>query len=294
MLFAGCQGYREIDSEYLITAIGFEEKEGKFTVFTEVLEIAADKKDTKSRLFLSDGKTPYEAVENIADLLPKKAVFDHCPSAIIGSEIKGETLKRIIKYLYDTKNLNLGICLYCTDDIKELLSLKPQTNSVGYDINAIKSNIEKTTGIPFKNKYYEICSFEIEKKAFCLPQITVNGEDAQISNLTVYSNFSPSVCLTKSDAVIFNLLSFGSKGGEFSVSGEKYRVNRVRVKTKNAKDGIKIELHCKIRDKKENRAAKLKGAAEAVVKRVKNTPAAALVSPHLAVAKNVKVIVYEN
>ena len=293
-LLSGCQGYREIDSEYLITAIGFGKKAEEYAVYTEVLSVGADKKDTESKLFSALGKTPYEAVENIAGLLPKKAVFDHCGTAVIDSETEGAKFKEIMEYLYDTKNLNLGICLYCTKSVDKVLSQKPQTSGIGYDIMAIKNNLEKTTGIPFKNKYYEICAAEMEKGAFCLPEINAKEKSIEISSQTVYSGFLPAVHLEKSEMFIFNMLSYGSKEGEISLDGKKYRFNRVSVKTEKEKDKMKIEIHCKSRNKKSKRAKALKRAAEAVIERIKSTLGAALISPHLAAAKNVKVIVYEN
>ena len=292
-LFTGCAGYREIDSEYLITAIGFEEREGKFAVYAEVLEVAADKKDTKSERFSAAGVTPYEAVENIAGLLPKKAVFDHCGTAIVSVKTKGENLKKIIKYLFDTKNLNLGICLYCAEDVEKILAQKPQGVSVGYDIMAIKSNLEKATGVSFRNKYYEICALQMEKGVFCLPKTAPGENGVQISGQVVYEDFSPVLKFEKSESALFNLLRFGAKGGEISLKGKKCRFNKVSVKTKKAGKKVKVQLNCEFRDKKTNCERELKSETESLLMKIKKTPAAVLISPALTAAKSVEVAVYD-
>ena len=286
---SACQGYREIDGEYLISAIAFSGEAEGYKVYAEVLEVAAEDKDTKNELFSAGGKTPYEAVEEITGKLPKKAVFDHCGTAIIGSNTSGEDFTGIIEYLYDAKNLNLGICLYCADNIEEILSLKPKTMSIGYDIMAVKNNLEKTTGIPFKNKYYEVCGFQMAKKGFCLPNVTAGKSGAQISAETVYIDFAPVFYLNKDEAAIFNLLLYGSGGGEISAGGKKCRYNKISTKATAGKINIKI----KYRSRKHRATAELKREAEDLIGRLSGTPAYSLISPYFTVNGQVKVEVYE-
>lgn len=290
----GCQGYREIDSEYLISAVGFEHKDSKYKVFAEVLAISSDKKDTESKLFYSTGETPYEAVSNIAAMLPKKAVFDHCSTAIIGTGIKGGKLKKVIKYLYDTKNLNLGICLYTADDVKKVLSCDNKTLSAGYDIMAIKSNNEKTTGISFKNKYYEICGMQMTAGGFSLPDIELKADRPAIVKQTVFFDFSPVCVLTKDEALIFNLLRGGSKGGEINISGKKCRVNGIKSNFKAERDTLYVNLKCNYRQHGDELNNQLKTETEKVINKLKNTAALNLLSTDIKKPSGkIKVKVYD-
>lgn len=273
VFLAGCQGYREIDSEYLISAIGFESERGEYKVYSEVLELSGEKKDAKSELFYAKGKTPYEAVSNIAANMPEKAVFDHCSTALIQSGTGGGEFKKIIKYLYDTKNLNLGICLYCADDIKEILSLDSQSLSVGYDVSAIKNNIEKTTGTDFENKYYEICSLQMSDKSFCLPKITAKEKRPLISAQTVYADFIPVYELESEETVLYNLLRGGSKGGEISVSGERLRANRIRTEIRIQDGGLFAKIHCDYRKKGDKINGVLKSEAQKLLHKLNGTKA---------------------
>ncbi|MBO4732947.1 MAG: hypothetical protein J5662_00575 [Clostridia bacterium] len=272
-LSAGCQGYREIDSEYLVSAIGFQYNESKYTVYTQVLVIAADKKDTKNELFYASGKTPYEAADDITALLPKKAVFDHCATALIQNGISGKIFKEIIKYLYDTKNLNLGICLYGADDIKGVLSLEAQTVSGGYDIVAVKNNIEKSTGIDFKNKYYEICSSQMSNGSFCLPEITIKEDRPAILSQTVYVDFYPVLKLAADEVNLYNLLRGGSGGGEISVSGKRLTVNKIGADVKLEGGVLFVKLHCRYRKSGEDTGKALKTETEKLLIKLKGTPA---------------------
>lgn len=266
-------GYREINSEYLVSAIGFDNENGSFRVYAQVLAISEEKKDSECKLFEGVGKTPYEAVANIDSQLPKKAVFDHCSTALIGESIAGKRFKTVMEYLYDTKNLNLGISLYATRDIKEVLSSDSQALSSGYDIMAIKSNIENSTGIGFKNRYYEICALQIKNGGFCLPAVSVNDNRPEISGQYVYVDFSNVFELSRGETVVYNLLRGGSSGGELSVSGKRLRINGIKVNIENKEGVISARIHCNYRQKSDELGGAIKAETEKLLKKIQNTPA---------------------
>ena len=271
--FTGCEGYREIDSEYLVSAICFDKKGNKFWAFAEVMAISTEKKDTKSKVFDSEGKTPYEAVNNIASLLPRAAVFDHCGTAIIGESIMGDDLKTIMKYLYDTKNLNLGIYIFVSDDIKKLLDCESQALSVGYDIMAVVSNIEKTSGIRFKNKYYEIESRIIANGAFCLPVAESKEDRPCITGQTVFVDYIPQTKLGKSEAAFYNLLYSGSRGGAISVSGKRCRVNKISAHLSQKSDLLSVRIKCDYRNKNDKKNGEIEKEIKKLLNKLKGTAA---------------------
>lgn len=273
-VFSGCQGYREIDSEYLVSAICFDKNEdGDFSVFAEVLAISPEKKDTKSKVFDSKGDTPYEAVNNIASLLPRTAVFDHCGTAIISKSIIGDDLKTIMKYLYDTKNLNLGIYVFVSDDIKSLLDCESQALSVGYDIMAVISNIEKTSGIRFKNKYYEIESQIIANGGFCLPVAESKENHPCIAGQTVFVDYIPQTELSKGETVFYNLLMSGSTGGAISVSGKRCRTDKINVNLSEKDNLILVNVKCCYRNKNDIMNKQIENNIKKLLNKLKGTAA---------------------
>lgn len=271
--FTGCQGYREIDSEYLISAIGFDKREEGFMAYTEVLAISPEKKDSKSKVFWAKGKTPYEAVSNIASLLPKTAVFDHCGTAIVSKSIEGEDLKTIMKYLYDTKNLNLGIYMFVSSDIEKLLGCESQALSVGYDIMAVISNIEKTSGIRFRNKYYEIESRIIANKGFCLPIAESKDNHPSITGQTVFADYTPQVNLSEDEAVFYNILFGGSTGGAIEVSGKRCRVNNISVDLIKKGSTLSVKIKCCYRNRKDDMNEQIEKSTYKLLDKLKGTSA---------------------
>ena len=290
---AACQGYREIDGEYLISAIGFEEKDENFTVCAEVLEMGADKGNTVSRLFKGEGKTPYAAVENIMTALPKRAVFDHCGTAIIGSKTGKKAFKTIVSYLYDAKNLNLAICLYCAEDTQEILSAASQGISVGYDIMLIKNNIEKATGIPFKNKYYEVVGLSMSKGVFVLPEVSLIKGHAKIGAQKVYAGFSPVFSLYESDIPFFNLLAFGSRGGEIAAGGKRCRFNGIKAGVSRGNGAAELKISVEYRSEKHRATAEIKAETEKLLARLYGNPARKLVCPGVGDKERVEVAIIE-
>ena len=268
-----CQGYREIDSEYLISAICFDKSDNGFLVLSEVLAITSDEKKTDAKVFSAYGKTPYEAVNNIAAQLPRTAVFDHCGSAVISEKIREKDLKTVMKYLYDTKNLNLGIYLFVCKDIEKLLACKSQAISVGYDIMAVERNIEKTSGIDFKNKYYEIESRIAAYGGFCLPVAAVKDSRHVISGQTVFVDYNPVITLSKNRAMLYNLIYSGSGGGAISVSGKRCRVNSIKSSISEKGNKLYIKIDCKYRQKKDNQNAEIKSQVKKLLKLIKDTAA---------------------
>lgn len=273
LTITGCQGYREIDSEYLISAIGFDKREDNFLAYTEVLAISTEKKDSKSKVFWAKGKTPYEAVSNIAALLPKTAVFDHCGTAIVSRSIEGEDLKGIMKYLYDTKNLNLGIYMFVSSDIQKLLDCESQALSVGYDIMAVILNMEKTSGIRFRNKYYEIESRIIANGGFCLPVAESKEDHPSISGQTVFVDYIPKISLSKDEAVLYNLLFSGSTGGAIEVSGKRCRVNSINTDLRENGTQLSVKIKCSYRNKKDNMNKQIEKSVYKLIYKLKDTSA---------------------
>ncbi|MBO4692794.1 MAG: hypothetical protein J5659_00155 [Clostridia bacterium] len=258
LCLSSCKGYRETDSEYYVSTICFDEAEKGFKAYVEVLVISPNDKETRSKVFSATGKTPYDAVSNTTSGMPRTAVFDHCSTAIIGTAVEGEDFKAIIKYLYDTKNLNLGIFMFTSDNIAGILKLKPQTPSVGYDIMNIETNITSNTGVSFKNKYYEICSRQIETEGFCLPVVSEKNKRPTISGETVFRDYSPVITLNKEESLVYNLLYSGSSGGEIKVSNNKCRINRLKTKLKARDKILKITVTCRYRNKSDRKSKALK------------------------------------
>ena len=269
----GCKGYRETDSEYFVTAVCFEKNEDGFKAHIEVLSVTEEDKKSESKVFVSYGKTPYSAVEGTTSLMPKNAVFDHCGTAIIDESITGEDFKSVIKYLYDTKNLNLGIFMFVTDDIEGVLDCDSQAASVGYDIMATETNITKTSGISFMNKYYEICARQIKCGGFCLPVVKTKENRPEISGEIVFADYRPILRLEKDEAQIFNLICSGSSGGEISVLGARCRVNGITSKVKQKGNTLKIDINCRYRLSVDNKSKKIKKITVSLLTRLEGNKA---------------------
>ena len=264
LLFCGCKGYRETDSEYFVSSVCFEKTNGEFTVDIEVLSLKSEEDKSESKVFSAAGKTVYEAADNTVSLMPKNAVFDHCGTAVIGSALEGEDLKSVMEYLYNTKNLNLGIRMFVSEDIKSVLYCESQAMSIGYDILAVESNINKISGVDFKNKYYEVVSRHMSRGGFCLPKVeNINGRPG-ISGEYLYVDFSPAAALDFEESIFYNIAYSGSSGGEISVGGKRCRVDKITSKINRRGDTLEIDIKCRYRHKNDKQNSGIKHAVKGV------------------------------
>lgn len=273
LLLCGCAGYRETDSEYLISSVAFKKQDGIFYAYIEVLALSAKESNSYSKVFMSQGKTPFEAVNNTVAMLSKKAVFDHCAVAIIEDSIKGNDLKEINKYLYNTRNLNLGIYVFVTEDAQKILSLKSEAIGIGYDLMNIELNIDDTSGIKCKNKFYEIESGIDKTDTFILPRVSEDSDRPVIIGYDVYKNYSPAVKLSEDEGLFLNLLLGGSNGGEISVSGKRCRIDLISSNISKSGKNVFIDMKIRYKYKDENQDKKIAREIKKITDKLQNANA---------------------
>ena len=273
VLLSSCNGYRETDSEYLISAVGFEKLEKGFCAYIEVLALSSAEKDTKSKVFSSEGQTPFEAVNNTTALLPRNAVFDHCAAAIVDDSISGKDLKKIMEYLYNTRNLNLGIYVFTSDDVEETLSLKSQAMTVGYDLMSIELNLYKNSGIKCSNKFYEIEGKKGGKGNFALPVVTGDEDRPSIVGYTVYKDYNPALKLSMNEAVFFDLIKCGSTGGEIDVNGKECRINYAYSSVKKSGEYLYMSIKIKYKYKNDNADDEISLQVKNIIYKLENSDA---------------------
>lgn len=290
LLLCGCKGYRETDSEYIISAIGFEAAGGGFEVYAEVLDIETGGNYAESDVFKCRGETPYEAVDNLVNLLSKMAVFDHCGIAVIADNVRGTDFKAVIDYLYNIRNLNLGVYMYKTASVKELFNCRAQGSCVGYDVMAIEESVQKTSGVSFKNKYYEMLARLYKNGGFCLPRIGVNDNSPAITGQTVFLELEPALNLSEQEATVFNILFSGSSGGEISVAGKRFIVNGISSDLKPENGGLLIEVCCQPRFD-DDLCRDLEAEAKNLLEKISGANAASVLGG--GDVKNIKVSVYD-
>lgn len=159
LLFLTSCTYKEPDSNYLLSAIAFQNKNG-YTVFAETVSVGTDITSTEPRIFKASGATPEKAFKNLKKDLSKGISTGHCGAIIL--EDKNEDFKKqVLSFCLDLDCLSSAVVY--TDNIENLLSAKSETYAVGYDLYETAKKTHKNCLLyRFKDENFS-CPFFTEK-----------------------------------------------------------------------------------------------------------------------------------
>lgn len=162
LCLCGCSGEKPLTGEtpeYMISSLGFSEKDGMITVFMEAIVINSEDTDAQKKLVLLEGSG--NTVKQGAENAEKKAVqpvnLSHCGIIVLEEGIKRESFLEICEYCYDRDEINLSAFFISSPDVKRLLSEEPTASvSVGYDIMNRLESQKELSGREYKNRFYQI------------------------------------------------------------------------------------------------------------------------------------------
>ncbi len=186
---SGCMGYREIDTGYIVSALGVDYSRGEYLLTVEAVAAGDAATKPSTHIFSAAGETPYKARENLEKGLTKALYFDHCAVMMLSKGIEGAAFLEVVDFCHNMRNLNLGVFVLYAQNIKSVLKLPPVTTAVGYDImGLLKVRLEKK--IDYNNKFYQLeKDISEEKTELSLPVVTAGEQGVQISKTVSYKNF---------------------------------------------------------------------------------------------------------
>ena len=150
LLFSGCEGYREIDRGYFVTAIAFLREGENTTVFVEALSSSDVIEEKSERVVLKGvGTSAKAALESLEKALVKPLYFEHLGAVILENEMVEN-----LDFLKQNNGINGGAYIVKTDDAATLFENDSPSGVLGYDaVNLIKKHNKNTTRITVLNAY---------------------------------------------------------------------------------------------------------------------------------------------
>lgn len=148
----GCTGYREIDRGYLVTAIGFSKADDKVDILIEAMS-SSDVSDKKNErvVLTGSGDDEKSAYINLKTSLVKPLYFEQL-GAVVFEDM--ETVNA--EFLNEIPNLNFGIYIVRTDDIKNLFENDSPSGVLGYDIVGLIKNYNKESDDKILSQFYKV------------------------------------------------------------------------------------------------------------------------------------------
>ncbi len=248
LTLCGCSDYAESNSQYMVSAIGFDSDGKNITVSAQTVIIGNNGEDSQeTKVFTATGETPAQAVFNISGHLSKSLLFDHCGIVAIGKGISREMLGEIFDYSNDEKNLNLGVYFVCTDEAQELLKADPVSAvTSGYDIMGIIEQNSDETGILYQNRFYEIKALEAKKgKVFSLPFFECKKDGIKMNGRNIYRDRKFVTSINESESYIYSVICNSNKGGKIILDKQKAKINKMHTSFKYDYKNEKININLK-------------------------------------------------
>ncbi len=170
LCFLFLTGCKSAKSDYLISSIGFDYKEGWLETSFEAVISNSETDKQNVELITGKGKTVEKSVAEIKKQCTQKILLSHCAVIVIGETVPQEQLDQIYEYCFKTQDITLSAIFVRTQNAKKLLSQKPvSTIAVGYDILSLTEQSQNK----IKNRYFEIMA---KNKKVDLPEITLTKE----------------------------------------------------------------------------------------------------------------------
>lgn len=222
--------------EFLISAIGFDQKGNEFTVLLEAITINSEDSESDKQLTLisGSGKNLAEAVTDATQKSVRPFMFSHCATAIIGNGISEKGFRNICSFLYEKDEINLSLRFIYTDSAKDLLSCNTVASvAVGYDLTDALDRQSDYSGIRYKNRFYEIEAARREAlNIFTLPRFKVDGKVYTNEGLTVFKNDQPVMNLDHEQTFAYCLVTDSQKKGAVLLENKSFTLKKTKIKQK--------------------------------------------------------------
>ena len=166
-LTCGCD-YREIDRGYLVTAIGFSQKDNKTQIYVEALSSDINNQDSKREVLVGEGKTENDALNDLKSQLVKPLYFEQMGVVAVEKDIDFDYLE----FLQNIPNLNYGVYLIKTKDVAALFAANTPSGILGYDVIGLLKTDNKD-----QNQLYRI-----NQKTFKWYEINFTNQKLQLAD----------------------------------------------------------------------------------------------------------------
>ena len=249
LTLAGCSDYRESNSQYMVSAVGFDADNDNIVASIQAVIVGTDsmQQEAEIKVFSADGSTPLQAISDILSFLSKSLLFDHCGVVAIGNGITSEMLGDIFDYSADQKNLNLGVYFVATDNAGELLKQESVSAlTSGYDIMGMIERSSDETGILYQNRFYEIKALEAKKgKVFSLPFFKCLEDGIKMDGRNIYRNRHFVTNINETESYIYSVISNSNNGGKILLGEQRAKINKMHTKFNFDYKRNKLEIDLK-------------------------------------------------
>ena len=132
LFITGCSNYTELNELLVVTSIGIDYKDNKYTVYLSTVDGKLDDKEIEKEYvtYKSSGETVLEAFNRLYKDVDKKIYLSHLDLLVLSNEVLTNNILDIVKtFLYDIENRS-SFNVITTEDINTLFSCSDFLNMI--------------------------------------------------------------------------------------------------------------------------------------------------------------------
>lgn len=213
---------------YTATALGFDEKNGKISVFLETVTVNSEdaEADAAANIISGEGKTVKSAMEQIYKKSAQPLMLSHIGIAVAGQSVSAKRFEEILDFCYDMDKITLSMQWVATQSAEKLLSCKPASSiAVGYGILSMLNQQTSRTGTEFKNRFYEVEAVMAQPlRITALPYFKVEDESFYYDGVQIYENATPKIRLNSKQASLYAVAVNAQSSGTLFLDDKNYKI----------------------------------------------------------------------
>ena len=244
LTLCGCDGYRETDNCYIVSAVGFDGGE-KIKISVEVISTGGGERSSAptSEIISGEGESPEGAMFSLTSKVSKILMFDHCTAIIVGESIKNEQLDKVFDFGQELKEINLSVYMVRTGSAERLFNdSSPISVARGFDIAGNIKETEKDTGIDYNDRFFQLFAAYKNGEYYGMPILKAENGKIIIDGEEICKGRQTRERLSNEESLIYSFLINKNSGGKIYFGKEYADVSQCRVDYKNKKYYLTVRI----------------------------------------------------
>lgn len=248
LLFATClflfscsaiPGYSEPEDRYIVSAMGFDIKDGALAVSVQIVD------GEEIMVRTGKGESVWQAMAHIEGADARQLEISHCALILIGDSLGESEIKEVLDYCRKNNDIAVGVKVGATRDTFELLSL----GADGYELLGAIRDGGDGLGFTGGSRFYEIEDIRSANgtPVYHLPYFSC-GESYTVSGLKLYKSDVPLVRLDSSESAYYMMIKGELVGGsvDYEINGREDSLFIRKCKTEYKREGERVYVTCRL------------------------------------------------
>lgn len=205
LFITGCSNYTELNELLVVTSIGIDYKDNKYTVYLSTVDGKLDDKEIEKEYvtYKSSGETVLEAFNRLYKDVDKKIYLSHLDLLVLSNEVLTNNILDIVKtFLYDIENRS-SFNVITTEDINTLFSCSDFVNKIS---NFSKTNAKELSAISLIT-FDNFSTIVLENNYFILPNIKIENDNITYSGGILINKQKETEKIDTEDMILYNYLT---------------------------------------------------------------------------------------